>query len=78
MDRDDVEWFKSSYSGGSGTECVEVARLPRGAAVRDSKAPQGLRLAFSSPAWNDFVSAVWVGARPWTPDQEGNAAHGQD
>ncbi|MFF8604420.1 XRE family transcriptional regulator [Streptomyces sp. NPDC015346] len=23
-------------------------------------------------------SAVWAGARPWTPDQEGTAAHGQD
>lgn len=22
--------------------------------------------------------AVWAGARPWTPDQEGTAAHGQD
>ncbi|KPI10139.1 hypothetical protein OK074_3142 [Actinobacteria bacterium OK074] len=22
--------------------------------------------------------AVWADARPWTPDQEGTAAHGQD
>ncbi|MEV7868515.1 DUF397 domain-containing protein [Streptomyces sp. NPDC088124] len=27
MDRDNEPWFKSSYSGGSGTECVEMAIL---------------------------------------------------
>jgi Domain of unknown function (DUF397) len=32
----DTAWRKSSYSGGSGT-CVEVADLPAGRAVRDSK-----------------------------------------
>jgi hypothetical protein len=61
MDHDDLQWFKSSYSGGSGTECVEVARLPCGAAVRDSKDRQGPRLAFSSPAWNDFAGAIGQG-----------------
>ena len=31
---------KSSYSVGKGQDCVEVADLPAGAAVRDSKNPE--------------------------------------
>ncbi|MER7976068.1 DUF397 domain-containing protein [Streptomyces sp. NPDC095817] len=51
-------WFKSSYSGGNETECVEVVILPSRTAVRDSKRPTGPRLDFSSPAWADFVASV--------------------
>ncbi|MCX4508842.1 DUF397 domain-containing protein [Streptomyces sp. NBC_01619] len=58
MDRDDIQWFKSSYSGGSGTECVEVARIAGGTAVRDSKDPLGPLLAFPAEAWNGFTGAV--------------------
>ncbi|MGW2559119.1 DUF397 domain-containing protein [Streptomyces sp. NPDC001514] len=58
MDRDDIEWFKSSYSGGSGTECVEAARVPGGTAVRDSKHPLGQLLAFPAQVWNSFTGAV--------------------
>ncbi|MFF0448177.1 DUF397 domain-containing protein [Streptomyces sp. NPDC004609] len=58
MDRHDVRWIKSSYSGGSGTECVETARLGTRAAVRDSKDPLGARITFSSPVWADFVAAL--------------------
>lgn len=59
MDRDDhLQWFKSSYSGGSGTECVEAARLATGTVVRDSKVPQGARLLFSGRAWGEFVGAL--------------------
>ncbi|MFF3322081.1 DUF397 domain-containing protein [Streptomyces sp. NPDC002889] len=61
MDREDLQWFKSSYSGGSGTECVEVARPATVTAVRDSKAPHRARLSFSGPAWEDFVGAVAEG-----------------
>ncbi|WP_405820225.1 DUF397 domain-containing protein [Streptomyces sp. NBC_00838] len=53
-----VAWFKSSYSGGNTTECVEVAHLTRVLAVRDSKAVEGPRLAFSTGAWADFVGAL--------------------
>ncbi|MFI6286563.1 DUF397 domain-containing protein [Streptomyces sp. NPDC051018] len=58
MDHDDDLWIKSSYSGGSGTECVEAARLPSGTAVRDSKAPLGPRLLFPGAVWAGFVSAI--------------------
>ncbi|MEC4018130.1 DUF397 domain-containing protein [Streptomyces sp. H27-D2] len=51
-------WFKSSYSGGSGTECVEAAFRSGGASVRDSKDRRGPMLDFSSEAWRTFVNAI--------------------
>ncbi|MFE3824124.1 DUF397 domain-containing protein [Streptomyces sp. NPDC059092] len=56
--REDLEWFKSSYSGGNTTECVEAARLPGSTAIRDSKDPSGPRLAFPHDTWNGFVRAL--------------------
>lgn len=58
MDHDGIQWIKSSYSGGSGTECVEVAVLGGCAAVRDSKVPDGARVAVSRRAWVGFVRAL--------------------
>ncbi|MGI5398712.1 DUF397 domain-containing protein [Streptomyces sp. CA-135486] len=55
------EWIKSSYSGGSGTECVEVAASDQDVAVRDSKVPSGPQLALGQSAWVDFVGALRVG-----------------
>ncbi|MFE4794529.1 DUF397 domain-containing protein [Streptomyces sp. NPDC056708] len=55
MDHEDTRWFKSSYSGGSGTECVEVANLVTVVGVRDSKHPEGPRVAFQRSAWDEFV-----------------------
>lgn len=50
-------WRKSTYSNG-GEACVEVADLPGGLAVRDSKdtAVRGLNLP--APAWNTFIAAI--------------------
>ncbi|MEU2248919.1 DUF397 domain-containing protein [Streptomyces sp. NPDC019224] len=56
-----LQWFKSSYSGGSGTECVEAALLGDGAAVRDSKRPRRGQLRAQAAAWNDFVRSVCRG-----------------
>ncbi|WP_175408527.1 DUF397 domain-containing protein [Streptomyces sp. TRM64462] len=53
-----TRWFKSSYSGGNTTECVEVAWLPAYTAVRDSKCTAGPRLSFTAGAWSSFVAAV--------------------
>ncbi|MDJ0347359.1 DUF397 domain-containing protein [Streptomyces sp. H10-C2] len=58
---DDLRWFKSSYSGSSGSECVETASLISGMAVRDSKDPHGATLAFSAGAWAAFVAEVQSG-----------------
>ncbi|MET9363171.1 DUF397 domain-containing protein [Streptomyces sp. NPDC006632] len=58
MDHHDIRWVKSSYSGGSGTECVEAARFSTRTAVRDSKRPDGPRISFGSSTWADFVRAI--------------------
>ncbi|MGQ4516399.1 DUF397 domain-containing protein [Streptomyces sp. DW26H14] len=52
-------WVKSSYSG-TNNNCVEVAALPRGGrAVRDSKDPQGPRLAFArGAAFGAFLAGL--------------------
>ncbi|GAA3770148.1 DUF397 domain-containing protein [Streptomyces phyllanthi] len=50
-------WFKSSYSGGNATECVEAAFVPAGLLIRDSKQPEGPHLAVSAEAWGRFVAA---------------------
>lgn len=47
---------KASLSGGNGGECVEVASTGKPLiAVRDSKAPNGPKLAFTPPMWKSFV-----------------------
>lgn len=51
-------WRKSSYSGQEGNECVEVAILGDGAAVRDSKDPQGGFFAVPEAGWSAFLAAV--------------------
>jgi hypothetical protein len=48
-------WFKSSYSGGNATECVETAVVATGVLVRDSKRPAGPRVAVSAEAWGRFL-----------------------
>lgn len=54
-------WIKSSYSGGSGTECVEVATLAAFTAVRDSKVPDGPRIAVRRDSWVGFIRGVQRG-----------------
>lgn len=48
-------WFKSSYSTGSGGECVEVAARPGTIHVRDSKDKAGPTLRVTSGGWAAFV-----------------------
>ncbi|MFC7265016.1 DUF397 domain-containing protein [Streptomyces lutosisoli] len=56
--RPELHWFKSSYSGGSGTECVECARVGDGTLVRDSKTPDGPEVSIRGHAWQSFVWAL--------------------
>jgi Domain of unknown function (DUF397) len=59
---DRAQWRKSSYSGGNGGACVEVAALGDGGrAVRDSKDPSGPRLAFAAEEWAAFTAGVKAG-----------------
>ncbi len=54
-------WRKSSYSSSQGDNCVEVAAVPNGAAVRDSKDPHGPVLRFSAGEWRAFIRDVKAG-----------------
>ncbi|MFF2656211.1 DUF397 domain-containing protein [Kitasatospora sp. NPDC058032] len=51
----ELVWFKSSYSGNEGGECVEVADATSTVLVRDSKDKSGPHLTFSPEAWQSFV-----------------------
>lgn len=59
-----VTWRKSSYSGNNGGDCIEVGATARLIAVRDSKDPEGHRLAFAREAWEAFAATVKTGAHP--------------
>ncbi|MER6305392.1 DUF397 domain-containing protein [Streptomyces sp. NPDC001739] len=65
LDLTDAEWFKSSYSGGDGGQCLEFTRAlaqPQGLVpVRDSKAPNGPALVFPTHNWTAFISAIKQG-----------------
>jgi Domain of unknown function (DUF397) len=53
-----MNWRKSTHSGGNGGDCVEVAQLPHGTVVRDSKDQTGPVLRFAAGEWQAFLSAV--------------------
>ncbi|MFC4052970.1 DUF397 domain-containing protein [Actinomadura syzygii] len=53
-----IKWRKASRSNASGNECVEVAALPKGRAIRDSKAPEGGHLVLSAESFAQLVAAV--------------------
>lgn len=60
-----ISWRKSSYSGGSNGDCVEVGQGPSDLTpVRDSKDPQGPSLTFSTDAWTSFLTDVKAGLFP--------------
>lgn len=58
-DLSNATWRKSSYSGGNGGNCVEVAVLPDSSrAVRDSKDPDGGALVFGTGEWMAFIERM--------------------
>jgi hypothetical protein len=59
-DHDVTTWRKSSYSGGNGSNCVEVASSGTAARVilvRDTK-NRAASLEFSARAWRDFAATL--------------------
>jgi hypothetical protein len=57
----ELDWFKSSYSGGDGDHCVEVALRPEEVHVRDSKDENIRPLLVTPAAWTGFtaLAAGW-------------------
>jgi hypothetical protein len=58
-DLTDVRWLKSSRSGPTGGNCVEIAVLSGGdVAMRNSRHPDGPALIFTRPEWEAFCGGV--------------------
>ncbi|MEU5435114.1 DUF397 domain-containing protein [Streptomyces sp. NPDC020719] len=53
-----LAWFKSSYSGAEGGQCVEVAAGTGVVHIRDSKAVAGPVVRVSREAWAGFVGSA--------------------
>jgi len=51
-------WRKASFSNTQGGNCVEVADLEGGMAVRDSKDPEGPTLVFTLAEWAAFLAGA--------------------
>jgi hypothetical protein len=59
MDLTEAKWRKSTHSGGSEGNCVEIAtNLPGIVALRDSKNPTGPALIFTADDWRIFLSRL--------------------
>ncbi|MCE7081797.1 DUF397 domain-containing protein [Streptomyces sp. ST2-7A] len=56
MNTTELAWFKSSYSGSSGDDCVEVARAGRAVCVRDSKDTTRPHFAVTPAQWTHFLT----------------------
>ncbi|TQN33190.1 uncharacterized protein DUF397 [Haloactinospora alba] len=56
---DELYFRKSSYSA-TAKECVEIADLPSGVAIRDSKQPESGHLAFPATEWSAFLRELRV------------------
>ncbi|MET7384338.1 DUF397 domain-containing protein [Streptomyces sp. NPDC005529] len=50
-----LTWFKSSYSGAEGGDCIEVATCSCGVHIRDSKDIAHPGLTVGEGAWAMFV-----------------------
>jgi hypothetical protein len=58
VDLSRATWFKSSRSGPNCDNCVEVAFVDGGVAVRDSKNPAVATLLFTTAEWDAFVAGA--------------------
>jgi Domain of unknown function (DUF397) len=63
MDVERLAWRTSSFSGGgqNGDSCVEVAPVPTGVAVRDTKDRTRTPHVYSGSAWAELLAAVRAG-----------------
>ena len=61
MGDDELRWFKSSFSGGNGAGCVEVAFLPDAVALRDTKDRTRPSHRYPPARWSEFLAGVRAG-----------------
>jgi uncharacterized protein DUF397 len=57
MEITDMNWRKSSYSGGNGGSCIEVAS-DNAVVVRDTTDRTGPVLRFTPGAWRRFAAGL--------------------
>jgi hypothetical protein len=57
-DRPVKTWRKSTYSGGNGSDCVEVGRAELAVVVRDTKDRAGAVLTVGPDAWRQFAATL--------------------
>lgn len=60
MSTEALQWFKSTYSGDEGGECLEVAHAQNTVHVRDSKTPDGPTFQVAATAWTAFLDTTTV------------------
>ncbi|MFD3335165.1 DUF397 domain-containing protein [Streptomyces sp. NPDC058700] len=53
-----LAWKKSSYSNGSGGECLECAQTETKIFIRDSKFTQGPAISIQCAPWQTFVDSL--------------------
>ncbi|MFF0836899.1 MULTISPECIES: DUF397 domain-containing protein [unclassified Streptomyces] len=60
MSAEALVWFKSSYSGSEGGQCLEVAATPQAIHVRDSKQQPAEEhtLRLSPATWAAFTASL--------------------
>ncbi|RFU42769.1 DUF397 domain-containing protein [Actinomadura logoneensis] len=58
VDLSEARWRKSSWSGSTDSDCVEVAPVSRFIALRDSKAPDSGALFVTPTAWRALLHSV--------------------
>jgi hypothetical protein len=51
-------WRKSTHSGTSGGDCVEVGDADYAVLVRDTKDHDGASLEFTAAAWRQFATSL--------------------
>lgn len=60
-DQQPANWRKSTRSSGGANNCVEVGRVPGGAAVRDTKDRAAGHLTTTAAHWAAFITAIKSG-----------------
>jgi hypothetical protein len=61
VDDDELRWFTSSFSGGNGANCVELAFLHAAVAVRDTKDRALPPHRYPAAQWTAFLAGVRAG-----------------